>query len=58
MNTSTVYPRHDSTAYAVEEHDIVSAPPELWPMIQAWSYERRAQAFQQIRCLRLVREAA
>jgi hypothetical protein len=46
MNTYTIYPRHDVKSYEVAEYNIVEAPPELWPMIQQWTYERQASETQ------------
>jgi hypothetical protein len=44
MDTRTVYPRHDVANYAVEEHDIVTCPPDLWPFIKEWAERRDAAA--------------
>lgn len=43
MNTSTTFPRHDVTVYTVEEHNIVDAPPDLWPLIREWMQRRAAE---------------
>ena len=42
MNCYTVYPRHEPHTYVVEEHDIVTCPPDLWPMIREWMQRTRA----------------
>lgn len=34
--TNTTFPNHNPSAYQVDEHDVVSCPPDLWPMIKEW----------------------
>jgi hypothetical protein len=41
---NTLYPAHNPKHYSVEEHNIVDAPPDLWPLIKAWLARNSHQA--------------
>jgi hypothetical protein len=41
------YPQHNPKAYQVDEHDIVTCPPDLWPLIREWRLNRQATALLQ-----------
>ena len=35
-HSQTIFPRHEPTQYEVTEHDVVTCPPDLWPLIREW----------------------
>jgi hypothetical protein len=35
------YPKHNPDAYVVQEHHVVDAPADLWPLIRDWMFRRR-----------------
>jgi hypothetical protein len=35
------YPKHNPETYVVQEHHVVDAPADLWPLIRDWMYRAR-----------------